>query len=115
MQGATLVLDELAYQNDFAVRKLLTYVKAHTSSFEEVVYSGPAQALLENYFGEQQELAITLRPYMMSRIIDIKQVLQALPLQQKVIIEVTEDKQCPWNVGDWLVDQKNMSKGQMRW
>lgn len=110
MQGATLVLDELAYQNDFAVRKLLTYVKAHTSSFEEVVYSGPAQALLESYFGEQQELAITLRPYMMSRIIDIKQVLQALPLQQKVIIEVTEDKQCPWNVGSWLVDQGTCQK-----
>ncbi len=110
MRGATLVLDELAYQNDFAVRKLLTYVKAHTSSFEKVVYAGPAQALLENYFGEQQELVITLRPYMMSRIIDIKQVLQALFLQQKVIVEVTEDKYCPWNVGSWLVDQRTCCK-----
>lgn len=48
---------------------------------------------------------------MMSRIIDIKQLLPKIPICQKeIIIEVTEDKECPWNVGSWLVSQGNCKK-----
>lgn len=50
---------------------------------------------------------------MMSRIIDIEQLLPKLPLNQKeIIIEVTEDKECPWNVGSWLISQGNCQKVQ---
>ena len=111
MQGKSLLIDELAYQDDFSLRKLLTYMKAHVSSFEEFVYHGPVHALIENYFHEQGQLSITLEPYMMSRIIDIEQLLSTIPIYQDgVVIEVTEDKECPWNVGSWQISQGTCKK-----
>lgn len=111
MQGATFVIDEFAYEDDFAVRKLLTYVKAHVSSFKEIVYHGPANEILEHYFSEQQELSCTLSPYMMSRIIDIEQLFTHILLDQaKIVLEVTEDEQCPWNIGSWQLEQGTCKK-----
>lgn len=113
MQGNTLAVDELAYENAFALRKLLTYLKAHVSSFEEFLYHAPVCERIEKCFLEQEELTITLEPYMMSRIIDIEQLLTKFPIQQKeIILEVTEDKECPWNVGSWLVSQGSCQKVQ---
>lgn len=113
MQGSTLVVDELAYENEFALRKLLTYLKSHVSSFEEFLYYAPVHELIEKCFREQEQLTITLEPYMMSRIIDIEQLLPKLPMNQKeIILEVTEDKECPWNVGSWLVSQGSCQKVQ---
>lgn len=111
MQGSRLLIDELAYQDDFALRKLLTYMKSHVSSFEEFLYYGPVHELLEKHFREQEQLSITLEPYMMSRIIDIEQLLPNIPFyQEEIIIEVTEDKECPWNVGSWLISQGTCKK-----
>lgn len=111
MQGSTLIVDELAYENELALRKLLTYLKSHVSSFEEFLYYAPVHELIEKCFREQEQLKITLEPYMMSRIIDIKQLLPKLPINQKeIILEVTEDKECPWNVGSWLVSQGTCQK-----
>ncbi|MGX7204216.1 GNAT family N-acetyltransferase [Enterococcus pingfangensis] len=113
MQGNTLVVDELAYENEFALRKLLTYLKAHVSSFDEFLYHAPVYERIEKCFLEQEALMITLEPYMMSRIIDIEQLLTKFPIQQKeIILEVTEDKECPWNVGSWLVSQGTCQKVQ---
>src|SRR5699024_3061910 len=64
-------------------------------------------------FQEQECLTITLEPYMMSRIIDIEQLLIKLPIhQEEIILEVTEDKECPWNVGSWLISQGTCQKVQ---
>lgn len=113
MQGNTLVVDELAYENEFALRKLLTYLQSHVSSFEEFLYHAPVHEIIEKCFREQENLTITLEPYMMSRIIDIEQLLPKIPINQKeIIIEVTEDKECPWNVGSWLISQGNCQKVQ---
>ncbi|MDT2703061.1 GNAT family N-acetyltransferase [Enterococcus dongliensis] len=113
MQGSTLVVDELAYENEFALKKLLTYLKAHVSSFEEFLYHAPVHERIEKCFQEQECLTITLEPYMMSRIIDIEQLLMKLPIhQEEIILEVTEDKECPWNVGSWLISQGTCQKVQ---
>ncbi|MBU5365060.1 GNAT family N-acetyltransferase [Enterococcus devriesei] len=113
MQGATLLVDELVYEDVFALRKLLTYLKAHVSSFEEFLYHAPVHERIEKCFREQEALSITLEPYMMSRIIDIEQLLPHFPICQKeIIIEVTEDQECPWNVGSWLVSQGMCRKVQ---
>lgn len=113
MQGNTLVVDELVYENEFALRKLLTYLKSHVSSFEEFLYHAPVHEIIEKCFREQEYFTITLEPYMMSRIIDIEQLLPKLPIYQKeIILEVTEDRECPWNVGSWLVSQGNCQKVQ---
>ncbi|MGM0301301.1 hypothetical protein IGI66_000893 [Enterococcus sp. AZ048] len=113
MQGNTLVVDELAYEDELAMRKLLTYLKSHVSSFEEFLYHAPVHECIEKCFLEQDYFTITLEPYMMSRIIDITQLLPKLPIkQQEIILEVTEDKECPWNVGSWLISQGTCQKVQ---
>lgn len=112
MQGTTLVIDELAYENGFALRKLLTYLKAHVSSFDEFLYFAPLHERIEKCFREQENLAITIEPYMMSRIINIQQLLTNIPICRDTIIEVTEDKECPENVGSWLISQGTCKKVQ---
>lgn len=111
MQGNTLVVDELIYLNQLALQKLLTYLKAHVSSFEEFLYHAPVHELIEKLFREQEDINISIEPYMMSRIIDIQQLLTKIPIHQKeVVIEVTEDRECPWNVGNWQVSHGSCQK-----
>lgn len=102
VKGPQLYVDELVYENAFALRKSLTYLKAHLASFQEIIYNAPLHEQLERYFPEQRLLEITQKPYMMSRIIDVKQVLP-LFFPKEVVVEVTNDDFCPQNVGRWEV------------
>lgn len=104
-KGTQLHVDELVYENAFAFRKALTYLKAHLASFQEIVYRAPLHEQLERYFPEQRLLEITQKPYMMSRIIDIRQSLPLFFPKQEVVVEVTNDEFCPQNVGCWEVKQ----------
>lgn len=111
MEGQTFVVDEFIYLNQFALQKLLTFLKSHVSSFEDFLYHAPVHEMIEKVFREQNNITITLRPYMMSRIIDIQQLLSHIPLVEKeTIIEVTQDKECPWNVGSWSVSQDHCQR-----
>ncbi|MBV7391602.1 GNAT family N-acetyltransferase [Enterococcus sp. ALS3] len=100
LQKETFIVDELVYQNNFALRKLLTYLKAHTASFSQFTYDTSTSEILENCFNEQQEIQIQIKPYMMSRIIDFSSLLKILPIEEKAIIfEVSSDDYCPENIG----------------
>ncbi|MGG5316946.1 GNAT family N-acetyltransferase [Enterococcus sp. AZ072] len=111
LQGDTFLVDEFAYLSSFALRKLLTYMKAHVSSFARFSYAGPVYERLEEFFSEQETLEISIKPYMMSRIINFPQLFRHLPIDAKtIIVEVTEDRQCPWNVGQWQVTGKQCQK-----
>ncbi|MFC4772201.1 GNAT family N-acetyltransferase [Enterococcus hermanniensis] len=113
MQGDTLLVDELAYEDVFGLRKLLTYLKAHVSSFEDFLYHAPMHECIEQCFSEQSAISITIKPYMMSRIIDIEQLFSKMPIiQNEIILEVAEDRECPWNVGSWLISQGTCKKVQ---
>lgn len=105
MNGDTFIIDELCYFNAFGVRKLLTFVKAHVSSFENFVYAAPVDELIEFFFTEQAEIEITLQPYMMGRIIDFKRIMEKLAFTKPgtFYFEVTADRQCPANQGIWEV------------
>lgn len=111
LQGDTFLVDELVYLNGFALRKLLTYMKAHVSSFAWFYYAGPAHERLEELFSEQETLEISIKPYMMSRIINFSQLFRHIPIDaEAIIVEVTEDRQCPWNVGKWQVTSNQCQK-----
>ena len=47
---------------------------------------------------------MTLVPYMMSRIIEVKKLLDCLPIDANIVLGVQEDDLCPWNVGNWVKD-----------
>lgn len=50
MQGNTLVVDELAYETELALRKLLTYLKSHVSSLKNFFITHQFMRLLKNVF-----------------------------------------------------------------
>ncbi|QIL45614.1 GNAT family N-acetyltransferase [Vagococcus coleopterorum] len=104
MTGSEIIVDEMLYQTNFAMRKLLSYLKGHQSSFESISYQGNLADQLESAFTEQEAIAINTTPYMMSRIIDFSQVLALIPFLKdptSYIFNVSDDQCGPWNVGKW--------------
>ncbi|GCF93539.1 GNAT family acetyltransferase [Enterococcus florum] len=111
LEGSTFKIDELGYENVFALRKLLSYVKAHVSSFSDFTYAAPIHECLEDCFSEQAGITINQQPYMMSRIINFEQLLHSPSFEiDGRIIEVTEDAVCPWNKGQWRVQAGRVEK-----
>lgn len=112
MIGNTFLIDELCYFEKFALRKLLTFVKSHVSSFENFDYDAPIDEILETCFTEQEPIEITIKPYMMGRIVDFKRVIESIDFQQAgtFYFEVTHDQQCPQNQGVWKVDISQQTK-----
>ncbi len=66
-------------------------------------------SLLGEFFPEQEGLKVQILPYMMTRIINIEQVLDALHLINtgKINIEITDDEIVTENNGTWEIDQIN--------
>lgn len=110
LEGADFLVDELVYANHFALKKLLSYLKAHTSAVQQFIYKAPLHEVVEYCFTEQELIKITKKPYMMRRIVDIQTILASLPFTTEFSIEITEDEYCPWNIGTWLKTEKDVKK-----
>ena len=69
----------------------------------------PESSLLGEFFPEQEGLKVQILPYMMTRIINVEQVLEALYLTNsgKINIEITDDEIVAENNGTWEIDQIN--------
>lgn len=94
------IVDECCYLNVFALKKLMTFMKAHLSSFDTFVYYASMSDSFLDLLPEIHCVSIRLQPYMMTRIINLPALLDCLPLRDGVIIGVN-DKVCPWNEGVW--------------
>lgn len=66
-------------------------------------------SLLGEFFSEQEGLKVQILPYLMTRIINIEQVLDALHLINagKINIEITDNEIVAENNGTWEIDQIN--------
>ncbi len=69
----------------------------------------PESSLLGEFFPEQEGLKVQILPYLMTRIINIEQVLDALHLINagKINIEITDNEIVAENNGTWEIDQIN--------
>lgn len=110
LEGTEFLVDELVYANHFALRKILSYLKAHTSAFQQFIYKAPLHEVVEHCFNEQELIKIIKKPYMMRRIVDIQTVLASLPFTTEFSIQITEDRYCPWNTGTWLKTATGVEK-----
>lgn len=110
MLGETFLVDEMVYLTGLALKKCLTFMKAHVSSFRQFVYHAPVHEIVENCFTEQLGLKISVTPYMMSRIIDFSKLLSLISFETTLILEVTADEFCPWNIGKWRLTQAGWQK-----
>lgn len=73
-------IDELTYLNNTAELNLLKFIGNHTSSFKKFYYQAGINTHLEDLFTEQNNIQITLCPYMMSRILNLPKLLQTQTL-----------------------------------
>lgn len=102
-------VEEMYYQTPQAAKAVLSIIASHSSSDLKYYVKMPEESLLEEFFPEQEGITVKILPYMMTRIINIKQVLEASPLvnNKKLTIEVTNDDIIAENNGVWLIDNAN--------
>lgn len=99
-------IKEMVYLNIEANYGLWNYISAHFSMITQVQgdnYSGEPMA----YLFEDSEITETISPYIMARIIDVKEFLSEYPFQvQPEDLKVhflVHDELAPWNEGDYMV------------
>ncbi len=105
-------VEEMYYQTPQAAQALLSIIASHSSSDLKYYVKMPEESLLGEFFPEQEGLTVNTLPYMMTRIINVKQVLEAVPVVNKnqLAIEITDDDIIDENNGVWMIDQDRVRK-----
>lgn len=106
IEDNNFIVDEIYFQTRLAAINLLNFMGSHISSCGQFEINVPAESKLEYLFPAQEELNVTTRLYMMSRIIDFEEIISCIKcnLATPICIEVTNDQQCTWNNGKWLIN-----------
>lgn len=99
----------LYYSNIIGARNLLSFIGSHISSCQKFNIVMPVESQLEDIFPDQAGIQISIKPYMMSRIIDFKEIASCLSFKNptEIHLQVTDDKQCPWNNGTWAISSSH--------
>jgi len=103
-------IKEMVYLNIEANYGLWNYITAHFSMIDQVQgdnYSGEPMA----YLFEDSEITETISPYIMARIVNVRDFLEYYPFQIqpedfKIHFKV-HDQMAPWNEGDYMVSWHN--------
>lgn len=105
IHGNVFLADELYSITAKGLICLLGFMGSHAGAIKEFRMILPEHSLIGELFPEQNQLHISLHPYMMSRIIDFAiMVTYMKPLQEGTFnVEVISDDQCPWNIGVWQI------------
>ncbi|WP_438449874.1 GNAT family N-acetyltransferase [Lactobacillus kitasatonis] len=109
IQGDVFLADELYSITAKGLVSLLGFMGSHVGAIKEFRMTLPEHSLIGELFPEQNQLKISLHPYMMSRIVDFaKMITYMKPLQEGTFnFEVISDDQCPWNIGVWQMTNKD--------
>lgn len=109
IQGDVFLADELYSITAKGLVSLLGFMGSHAGAIKEFRMTLAEHSLIGELFPEQNQLKISLYPYMMSRIVDFaKMITYMKPLQEGTFnLEVISDDQCPWNIGVWQMTNKD--------
>lgn len=109
IQGDVFLADELYSITAKGLVSLLGFMGSYAGAIKEFRMNLPEHSLIGELFPEQNQLKISLHPYMMSRIVDFaKMITYMKPLQEGTFnLEVISDDQCPWNIGVWQITNKD--------
>ena len=107
--GRDFIADELYSITPQGLLSMLGFMASHAGAIKEFRMLLPEKSLLAELFSEQDQLNVNVRPFMMSRIIDFKKIIEcSKPLQNGTFnLEVISDDQCSWNIGVWQVDSQD--------
>lgn len=109
IQGDVFLADELYSITAKGLVALLGFMGSHAGAIKEFRMTLPEHSLIAELFPEQNQLKISLHPYMMSRIVNFaKMITYMKPLQEGTFnLEVISDDECPWNIGVWQMTNKD--------
>lgn len=109
IQGDVFLADELYSITAKGLVALLGFMGSHAGAIKEFRMTLPEHSLIGELFPEQNQLKISLHPYMMSRIVNFaKMITYMKPLQEGTFnLEVISDDECPWNIGVWQMTNKD--------
>lgn len=109
IQGDVFLADELYSITAKGLVSLLGFMGSHAGAIKEFRMTLPEHSLISELFPEQNQLKISLHPYMMSRIVNFaKMITYMKPLQEGTFnLEVISDDECPWNIGVWQMTNKD--------
>lgn len=109
IHGDKFMADELYSITAKGLVYLLGFMGSHAGTIKEFRMIVPEKSLTGELFPEQNQLKISLHPYMMSRIVDFAKIISEMkPLQEGTFnIEVNADDQCPWNIGIWQLTNQD--------
>lgn len=89
---------ELAYPDFETLCQLLEFASRHTSTFSNFQYLGHINEDITNCFLDNQFIDISIKPFMMARIVDFENFyhLSKNPILEPITIKVN-DPSCSWN------------------
>jgi predicted acetyltransferase len=104
--AGTFALQEMVYLSKSAFNELWNFVSSHKASFHTFLYKTGVHEKIAYLFGNPR-IKQELNPYMMARIVNIKEFLLAYPFKEQAsqtfYLEV-KDEQADWNAGVWKVE-----------
>jgi len=109
-----LVVDELMTLDFEAYRQLLRFLYYHDSQLQEIIIPAPLNDPLIKLIPDPRIKENKYIPGAMFRIIDLKKLLDNLTypdIKKKITLNVN-DKQAPWNNGNFLLEVEN-GKGNL--
>lgn len=113
LQGDKLMVKEMAYRNQWAKQALFGFIYGHYSQIKTVQWSAPADdntfLLLRDTIKPSPTNSISIKPFMCSRIIDVKKALEHCNyanIDADFNMKV-EDQYAPWNNDTFKVVIKN--------
>ncbi|GAX46819.1 GNAT family N-acetyltransferase [Lactococcus reticulitermitis] len=99
--GMDFIIHELITLDDQAKNAAYRFIASHAGAFEQFVYTAPSNVTLEQDMREPNRAKISLLPYMMARIVNLKAFLKRFP--------VNIDKQ--FTIIDTLLPENNLTFG----
>lgn len=78
----TFKIEEIIYESSMAFNSLLQFVKRHSSAHEIFKYESPIPKNNLEVFSDPDKVKLTVKPYMMARIINLKKFILNYPFKQ---------------------------------
>lgn len=98
-------VEEMYFASKSGAIALLNFIGGHVSMCTSFKITAPEESMIEEYFPNQIGLQVTVKPYMMSRIINFAKIAACMKVRgsHKINLEVIDDQLCAWNNGVWKV------------
>ncbi|MBD5431244.1 MAG: GNAT family N-acetyltransferase [Lactobacillus sp.] len=101
-----IVIPELFSNDAEGIEGLFDWLKQKN---KKITLTMPIASHIEQLCKEEEKIDVYIKPIMMSRIINLDEVLACIKLENNspIVIEITSDNLCPWNIGKWKVQQSS--------